>query len=189
MAASCPVRARMSGSRGMIAPLISRLEHWLFEPPESLIGKPVWLVARVLQYPYALIRDFLKGDLTLRATGLVYTTLLSIVPLIALSFSVLKGLGFHRELKPLLLSFLEPIGERAGEVTDQIMQFVDNVRGGLLGSVGLVFVICTVISVVQKVEESFNFIWRVEQPRSFGRRFSEYLSVMVVGPAVVVAAI
>jgi len=179
----------MSGWRGMIAPLISRLEHWLFEPPESLIGKPLWTVSRILQYPYALVRDVLKGDLTLRATGLVYTTLLSIVPLIALSFSVLKGLGFHRELEPVLYSFLEPIGDRAGEITTKIMAFVDNVRGGVLGSVGLVFLLYTVISTVQKVEESFNFVWRVEQPRSFGRRFSEYLSVMIVGPAVIVAAL
>jgi membrane protein len=173
----------------MIAPLIARLEHWLFEPPESLIGKPLWTVSRVLQYPYALTRDVLRGDLTLRATGLVYTTLLSIVPLIALSFSVLKGLGFHRELEPVLYSFLEPIGDRAGEITSRIMDFVDNVKGGVLGSVGLVFLLYTVISTVQKVEESFNFVWRVEQPRSFGRRFSEYLSVMIVGPAVVVAAL
>src|SRR4030095_8078700 len=111
----------------MIAPLIARLEHWLFEPPESLIGKPLWTVARILRYPYALSRDILQGQLTLRAMGLVYTTLLSIVPLIALSFSVLKGLDYHRELEPMLVSFLEPIGEKGPELTAQIMEFVDNV--------------------------------------------------------------
>ena len=63
------------------------------------------------------------------------------------------------------------------------------VRGGVLGSLGLLFLLYTVVTTIQKVEESFNFVWRVEQPRSFGRRFSEYLSVMVVGPAVIVAAL
>lgn len=173
----------------MIALLLARLEQWLFEPPESIIGRPLWKLTRILRYPYALMRDISRGDLTLRAMSLVYTTLLSVVPIIALSFSVLKGLGYHRELEPLLYSFLEPLGDRGYELTAQVMSFVDNVRGGVLGSLGLIFLLYTLISTVQKVEESFNFVWRVEQPRSFGRRFSEYLSVMVVGPAIIVAAL
>src|ERR1044071_3635597 len=134
----------------MLALLLARLECWVFEPPESLVGKPLWLLSRVLRYPYALIRDVMRGDLTLRAMSLVYTTLLSIVPLIALSFSVLKGLGYHRELEPVLYTFLEPLGEKAYDITAQVMQFVDNVRGGVLGSIGLVFLLYTVISMVQK---------------------------------------
>src|SRR5688572_32989757 len=149
----------------MIAPLLARLEQWLFEPPESIIGRPLWKLTRILRFPYALMRDISRGDLTLRAMSLVYTTLLSIVPIIALSFSVLKGLGYHRELEPILYSFLEPIGDRAYELTAQVMQFVDNVSGGVLGSLGLIFLLYTLISTVQKVEESFNFVWRVEQPR------------------------
>jgi len=173
----------------MLSSIHSRIECWLFEPPDSLIGKPLWLATRILRYPYALIRDVIRGDLTLRAMSLVYTTLLSVVPLIALSFSVLKGLGYHRDLEPILYNFLEPIGDKAYDITAQIMQFVDNVRGGVLGSTALIFLLYTVLSMVQKVEESFNFVWRVEQPRSFGRRFSEYLSVMVIGPTVLVAAL
>nr|WP_298725829.1 YihY/virulence factor BrkB family protein [uncultured Steroidobacter sp.] len=173
----------------MIALLLARLENWLFEPPESIIGRPLWKLTRILRYPYALIRDVTLGELTLRAMSLVYTTLLSIVPIIALSFSVLKGLGYHRELEPVLYSFLEPLGDRAYDITQQVMGFVENVRGGVLGSLGLTFLLYYLISTVQKVEESFNFVWRVEQPRSIGRRFSEYLSVMVIGPVVIVSAL
>ncbi|HWK73025.1 MAG TPA: YhjD/YihY/BrkB family envelope integrity protein [Povalibacter sp.] len=173
----------------MMESLAARLERWLFEPPDTLIGKPIWLLTRILRYPYALIRDVARGDLTLRAMSLIYTTLLSIVPLLALSFSVLKGLGFHKELEPVLYSFLEPLGDKAYALTDQIMGFVERVRGGVLGSFGLIFLLYTVISMVQKVEEAFNFVWRVDQPRSFGRRFSEYLSVMVIGPALIVGAL
>ena len=173
----------------MIDSLFVRLEHWLFEPPETLIGKPLLKLVPALRYIYALIRDFLRGDLTLRAMSLVYTTLLSVVPLLALAFALAKGLGLHNDFEPVLYSFLEPLGDRATDITEQVMNFVNNARGDVLGSLGLAFLLYTVISMVQKVEESFNFIWRVEQPRSMGRRFSEYVSVMVVGPAVIIAAL
>lgn len=174
----------------MLQSLVTRLESWLFEPPESLIGRPWWTVARILRYPYALVRDIMRGQLTLRAMSLVYTTLLSIVPLLALSFSVLKGLGYHEDLEPVLFSFLEPLGvERAYEITARVMDLVNNVRGTVLGSIGFVFLLYTVISMVQKVEESFNFIWRVDQPRSITRRFSEYLSVIVIGPAAIITSL
>ncbi len=164
--------------------LPARLEQRLFEPT-SARALPVMVL---LRYPFALLRDLTQGNLTLRAMSLVYTTLLSIVPLIALSFSVLKGLGYHRYLEPILYQFLEPLGERATEITARVMGFVENVQSGVLGSLGLAFLLYTVISMIQKVEESFNFVWRVGRPRSLGRRFSEYLSVMVVGPVIMVAA-
>ncbi len=70
-------------------------------------------ILRALRYPYALIRDLWKGDLNLRAMSLVYTMLLAIVPLLAFAFSVLKGLGFHQQLKPLLVEFFRPVGDKA----------------------------------------------------------------------------
>ena len=161
---------------------IRRLERLLFEPEHQ---PPVPALRRLLawlRYPYAMIRDLLQGDLNLRAMGLVYTTLLSIVPLVAFGFAVLKGLGIHREFEPLLYEFLRPIGAQSYELTSQIMQFVENTRGGVLGSLGLAFLLYTVVSTVQKVEESFNFAWHVERPRSMMRRVSEYMTLMVVGP-------
>ena len=77
------------------------------------------------------------GELTLRAMSLVYTTMLAIVPLLAFAFAVLKYLGVHRDLEPVLQGFLAPLGPRAGELTDQIIGFVDNVSGSLLGIIGI----------------------------------------------------
>ncbi len=68
---------------------------------------------RLLRYPYALLRDLLNGELTLRATGLVYTTFLALIPAVALTFAVLKAFGAHRELEPLILEFFRPIGDEA----------------------------------------------------------------------------
>ncbi|MCZ6499870.1 MAG: YihY/virulence factor BrkB family protein [Gammaproteobacteria bacterium] len=144
---------------------------------------------RLLRLPYALARDMASGALRLRAMSLVYTTMLSIVPLLALSFSVLKGLGVHKKLEPLLFKFFEPLGERGAEMTEQVIGFVDNVKGSVLGSVGLLFLVWIAFSMVQKVEDSFNYVWQVEKPRSLARRFSEYISVILIGPVVMVFAL
>ena len=162
-----------------------RAERLLFDRHDLPVKPANWLLD-LLRFPFALIRDLLTGELNLRAMSLVYTTLLSLVPLAAFAFAVLKGLGVHRDLEPLIYEFLRPIGERADELTTQFMTFVDNVRGDVLGSVGLAFLLYTVVSTIQKLEEAFNFAWHVERPRSVMRRVSEYLSLMVVGPVFLV---
>jgi membrane protein len=141
-----------------------------------------------LRYLYAIGRDFIGGQLTMRAMSLVYTTLLSIVPLLAFSFSLLKGFGIHKKLEPALLAMLEPLGPRSAEITSNLIALVDNVRGDWLATFGLAFLFYTVITMIQKVEEAFNFVWQVEVPRSFAQRFTEYISVLLVGPVLMVVA-
>lgn len=155
-------------------------------PPPSPMRRALLMPARVI---YALGRDLAEGQLTLRAMSLVYTTLLSLVPLLAFSFSLLKGFGVHRQIEPLLFEFLAPLGEKGAEITEQIIGFVDNVRGDVLGSIGLALLIYTVISMVQKIEDTFNYIWQVQKARTLARRFSDYLSVILVGPVLIVTAI
>ena len=132
-----------------------------------------------------LARDLAYGQLTLRATGLVYTTLLSLVPLLALSFSVLKAFGVYNQIDPILLNFLAPLGEKSAEASKWIVKFIENLNVKVLGSIGLALLIYTVISLMQKIEESLNFIWHVAQLRSFARRFSGYLSVLLIGPVLI----
>jgi membrane protein len=121
--------------------------------------------------------------------SLVYTTLLSLVPLLAVSFSVLKGFGVHNKVEPMLLNLLAPLGEQGVEITSRIIEFVDNVKVGVLGSLGLLLLLYTVISLIQKIERAFNYTWNVSQSRSFIQRFSDYLSVIFVGPVFVFTAL
>jgi len=152
-------------------------------------GLPGRLVQSVLRHAYAVLRDILSGQLSLRSMSLVYTTLLSVVPLIAVSFSVLKGFGVHKDLEQYLYGVLEPLGDKGVEITDQVMALVNNVNGSVLGGIGLAFFIYTAISMVQKIEESFNYVWYVSKPRSFSRRFTEYLLVLLIVPLAIVVAL
>lgn len=144
----------------------------------------------LLRFFYAILRDVLTTTLTLRAMGLVYITIMSIVPLLALAFSALKGFGIHRSrIEPALLNVLEPMGDKGVELTAQLIGFVDNVQGGLLAGAGLVLLIYTTVSMIKKIEDSLNHVWRVDNSRSFLQRFGEYLSVVLVGPLLMVTAL
>jgi membrane protein len=168
--------------------LHNRLTALLFEHAQLHAASPLGWLLRCLRYPYALMRDLWHGELNMRAMSLVYTTLLTVVPLIAFSFSLIKGLGMSATLEPVVYEFLRPVGENATELTAQVLQFADNIRGSVVGTLGLAFLIYTVLATIQKVEESLNFVWRVERPRSFARRVVEYLSMMIIGPIVLVTA-
>lgn len=143
----------------------------------------------VLRLAYAVSRDVARGHLTLRAMSLVYTTLLSLVPLLALSFSVLKAFGVHNQIEPALAGFLAPLGSRGEEITARVIGFVENIQVGVLGALGLLLLLYTVVALLQKVERAFNETWRVQRPRGFAQRFSDYLSVLLVGPVLVFAAL
>ncbi len=164
-----------------------RIEMRVWAPGRD--GVPGGGLMRVVRTVVILVRDMAAGQLTLRAMGLVYTTLLSIVPLLALSFSVLKAFGVTNQIQPMLLSLLEPLGVKGVEVALRITGFIENMNVGVLGAVGLVLLLYTSVSLIQKIEESLNYIWHAPRPRPLGERFTRYLTVLLIGPLLVFAAL
>lgn len=145
---------------------------------------------RALQIAYAVIRDLAQGSLSLRAMSLVYYTVIAFVPLLALAFAVLKGLGVHNELEPALLGLLQPfMGEYSIEIARNIVGFVDNVRVDVLSVVSLGVLLYTVLTMMQRIELSFNYIWSVAQARSLGSRISEYLFAIIVAPLLILLSV
>lgn len=143
--------------------------------------------ARILA---AVFRQIKENGLDYRAMSLVYTSLLALIPLLAVSFSVLKAFGADAYLEPFFYEILKPLGESAHSVADYILDSVKKLNVGLLGSIGLLSLMYTSISLLDKIEESFNHIWRIRAAvsRSLYRRFSDYLSFILVGPLLVFTA-
>ncbi len=168
---------------------IAQLRRELWQSDQQPL--PLWrrVFARAVLIAYAVVRDLIEGQLTLRAMSLVYSSLLSLAPLIAVSFSVLKAFGVHNQLEPAIQNMLEPLGDKGAEITSNIVNFVENIQVGVLGSMGLALLFYTVVSLMQKVEKSFNYTWRVTQSRTFAHRFSDYLSVLMIGPVLIFAAL
>ena len=172
---------------------IGGLRRWFYGTvwETDLAALPRWhaMLLSLVRIAHAVVRSVIGEQLTLRAMSLVYTTLLSMVPLLAISFSVLKGFGVHNQVEPLLLNVLSPLGEKGVEITNEIIGFVENVKVGVLGFVGFALLFYTVISLMQKIERAFNHTWRITRERSLGQQFRDYLSVIIIGPALVFSAV
>ncbi len=139
---------------------------------------------------FSTVRRKVQGDaLSLWAMGLTYVTLLALVPLLAVMFAVLKAFGVHNLIEPSLAQALEPLGEQGAEITQRVVEFVRNLRVGVLGAVGVAALFYTVVSLISKIEDSFNHIWQVRHARTLGKKCSDYLSVVLVGPVLVFTAL
>jgi membrane protein len=143
------------------------------------------MLGRMRRLVVAVGWRFYADNCLLQASALAYVSLLSLVPLFALMFAVLKGLGVQRRLEPFLLSRLA----LDHDVASRIVGYIDqtNVRTlGALGAVGLVF---TALSVLGSVEASFNLIWRVRQSRTWWRKLTDYLGTVLLTPLLLLTAV
>lgn len=150
-----------------------------------------WQLAllQAAQIMWVVGRDLIDGRLNLRAMSLVYTTLLSLVPTIAIAFAIFRAFGYAVYVEQFLTQFLEPLGDQGTEITARLMEFVQRVNANVLGTVGFVFLVYTVISMVKKIEAAFNDIWHVESSRSLTRQVTEIVSMGVLGPIILFTAI
>ena len=156
---------------------------------EHLNRHRTWMVY-LLKLIYATVKGFTENELTLRAMSLVYTTLLSIVPLLAFSVSILKAFGVvENQLEPFLNNFLEPLGDKGSDITSQILEFINRINFGVLGVVGLLLLIYTSVSLIMKIEDSLNHIWNIKRGRSIIRRLSDYITILLIGPVLMFSAI
>ncbi|MBI3785077.1 MAG: YihY/virulence factor BrkB family protein [Deltaproteobacteria bacterium] len=142
-------------------------------------------VRRVMFFLRALVGRFYADHCLMRASALAYASLLSIVPLLAVMFSVLKGLGVQRRLEPILLANLS----LSPETTHAIIEYIDRTNVGTLGTLGAATLIFSAVSVLSSIESSFNVIWRVSRARSIWRKVTDYVSVVMLTPFLMLAAV
>ena len=175
--------------KGSIEQLKTKVFDLIWDPEISEVTRFKRLIHSLLKIGFMVTRDFIKNLVNLEAMALAFKTLLSLAPLLAVIFSILKGFGVHNRMEPALAEALAPLGEKGKEVTAYLIGFVDKMSAGALGSIGLVTLFITVLSLMGTIEQAFNRIWHVKSPRKLTRRFSDYLSVILVGPVLVVAAL
>ncbi len=166
--------------------LRGKIKYLLWEQNPGDLSLLQRISLRQVQTIALVIRDFGINQCLLRASALTYYTMLSLVPLLALTFALLKAFGVQNLLQPLIIEKLN-VGD--GQVADVILGYINNTQVTQLGAVGLIFLIIAVVSLLTNVEKSFNYIWGVKNVRPLLRRFSDYLSVILAGPVLIISAI
>jgi membrane protein len=140
-------------------------------------------VARALLLALAL---FKRERCVEKAAALTFSSLLALVPLLAIMFALLKGLGVHNTMEPLLLKYL---ASGSDEVVSNVLGYINNTNVGSLGAVGLITLMLTVLFLLGNIEKAFNSLWQVHENRSWFRKFADYFSIITFGPLFLLAAI
>ncbi|MBN2054797.1 YihY family inner membrane protein [bacterium] len=142
------------------------------------------LILRQTQVLYLVIRGFRADKCSLHASSLTYMTLFSIVPLFAFGFALSKGFGVANAIRPLLDRLT--VGQQ--DVALYLLEYINRTNVGALGTIGLLTLVITIVATFSKVESTFNTIWGVKKSRSVSRKITDYISVVVVVPILIVAS-
>jgi membrane protein len=136
------------------------------------------------------LRRFDEDKCFFRASSLTFYTLLSIVPVAAMLFGIAKGFGFEKLLRNELFERFP--GEAQQEVLTKVIEFAESMleatKGGLIAGIGLVVLFWSVVKVLSYIETSLNDIWEIKENRTWGRKFSDYLAVMIISPLLIIVS-
>jgi membrane protein len=146
------------------------------------VGALLWFGIKGLRIVLLTLRGFVENRCQMRASSLTFYSLLSVVPVVAMLFGVAKGFGFQRTLEKEIANAFSAQSEVAGQIITFANRLLENTKGGLVAGIGFAFLIWAVLKVLSNIEQSFNEIWGVQEPRSWVRKISDYLSLMILLP-------
>ncbi|MFA7485808.1 MAG: YihY/virulence factor BrkB family protein, partial [Phycisphaerae bacterium] len=135
------------------------------------------------------VRGFEQDKCMFRASALTFYSLLSIVPVLAMMFGIAKGFGLHAHVEQTLISKMQEMQVREDVIT-RIIDFsnalLESTSGGVIAGIGIAFLLWSIIKVLSHIEKSFNDIWGIKKPRPFARKFSDYVSMIIICPFLLV---
>ena len=137
---------------------------------------------RQLRILILTVRGFFEDNCILRASALTFYSLLSIVPIVAMAFGLAKGFGFQKLLEQQLYEKFPGQEEVMIQIVHYANSLLENTKGGVIAAIGVAFLFWSVAKLLVNIERSFNAIWKVNISRTLGRKFSDYLSIIIFSP-------
>jgi len=154
---------------------------------KDLSGSRYFLMRQLRIYLLA-IKGFYEDKCQLRASALTFYSLLSVVPVLAMFFGVAKGFGMDQLLEKELTKSLSGQEEVLSWLIEFANKMLDNTKGTLIAGLGFVILFWAVIKVLSNIEEAFNDVWQIKKSRTWARKFSDYTSVMIFGPILLIGS-
>jgi membrane protein len=172
----------------MIKKIITFFLHDIWAINISELPKFQAVLFRQFRILALAFRGFKEDDCMMRSSALTYYSMLSVVPVFAMIFGIAKGFGMEEKLNEVLKSQLS--GQ--DDVLENVLAFSHNLlettKGGLMAGVGIALLLWSVIKVMGNIELSFNAIWEIKKERSLIRKFTEYLSIILLAPIMIIVA-
>lgn len=157
------------------------------DTPPAASGRFVLHAAKSgMSFARFVASSFLKDRCLMQASALSYATVLSIVPFFAVAFAVTKGLGLYDA--PQVRQLLLGLSAGRADVADSILHYIQNTNVQALGVIGTAFLLVTAVSLVGTIESAFNAVWKAPADRELGRRFVNYVALLVICPVLFFAA-
>ncbi|MEN8264084.1 MAG: YihY/virulence factor BrkB family protein [Nitrospirota bacterium] len=170
----------------MISRIINFLKNDLWIIPLDDLSFLKSLLIKQLRIIMIAVRGFAEDRCQLRASALTFYSLLSIVPVLAMAFGIAKGFGMDKLLEEQLMEKMQGQEEVIINVIAFARSMLDNTKGGLIAGIGVALIFWTVIKMLGNIEKSFNDIWGVKKERNIGRKFSDYISMVLISPVLLI---
>ncbi len=164
----------------------------------DFVKKDIWRISHKDQSPrmsflirqlkilILAFRGFNEDKVQIRASALTYYSVLSVVPVMAMVIGIAKGFGFQESVEREIEKAFAGQQEVQNFILDFTVKYIESIQGGVIAGIGLGLLIWTVMKVLGNIESSFNDIWQVKKGRSYSRKFTDYLSMMLIAPILVV---
>lgn len=131
---------------------------------------------------YLAVRGFLDDNLQVKASALTYSTLLAIVPFLAVLVGIARGFGFQVSVRNELYAYFPGQQTTLEQAFEFVNNYLDQTQGGVFIGIGLIFLFYTVVNLLSSVENTFNEIWQIKKSRVWFRRVTDYLALVLILP-------
>lgn len=164
------------------------LTYDIWRITESEVTKTTYALYNIIKTVSVCVTRFTKDRLVNKASALTYSTLLAIVPILAVLFAIARGFGFDNVMEEQIRNNFGGSPEAAEAVLTFAQSYLAQTKSGVFLGIGLVLLFWTVINLVMEIEITFNRIWEVKRQRSVYRQITDFFSMILLAPVLIVVS-